>query len=86
MWEGSHVGSRKRLSRSTSSRAFQNGIVEPQPSDSEEEEADDDQSTSLHSAVKNGSIAVIKRLLNRGADSNEQDERLWTPLYKASKA
>ena len=60
--------------------------MEPQPSDSEEEEADDDQSTSLHSAVKNGSIGAIKRLLNRGADSNEQDERLWTPLYKTSKA
>ena len=51
-------------------------IVEPQRSvrDADEEETDDEQSTSLHSAVENGRIVVIKRLLDRGADVNERDE------------
>ncbi|KAN0133396.1 Ankyrin repeat-containing domain protein [Lactarius tabidus] len=62
-------------------------IMEPQPScDVDEEETDDEQGTSLHSALENDKIAAIKRLLDRGADANERDEYLRTPLYAASKA
>ena len=61
-------------------------ILEPHRSDSEEEDPDDKQSTSLLIAVQNGSIGVIKKLLNRGADANERDGFSWSPLYAASRA
>ena len=59
--------------------------VEPQRScgNAGEEETNDEQSNSLHSAVKNGSIVGIKRLLDRGADVNEQNHRLRTLLHVA---
>ena len=62
-------------------------VVESQHAgtDLEEEVADDEQITSLHNAVENGSIGVIKRLLNRGADTNERNEHFQTPLYAASR-
>jgi ankyrin repeat protein len=64
-------------------------IVEPQRSctdtEDSEEESDDKQSISLHSAVKNRSIFVLKRLRDRGADANERNKHLQTPLYVASR-
>lgn len=77
--------------RSTSLEAEQQKIVLPgvEPprtcDNADEEETDEDQSTSLHSAVENGSIVGIKRLLDRGADVNEQNDRLRTPLHVASR-
>jgi ankyrin repeat protein len=61
-------------------------MEEPQRSrgDADEEESHYEQSTTLHSAVKNGNIDVVKRLLDRGADVNEQAEELQTPLDAAS--
>ena len=63
-------------------------IVEPQPSwgdPSHDEETADEESTSLHSALASGRIGMIKRLLDRGADVDERDELLQTPLDVASK-
>jgi ankyrin repeat protein len=46
--------------------------------------SDYDESDSLHSASVDGLIYVVQRLLDRGADVNERNERLQTPLDLAS--
>ena len=50
------------------------------------EVTDDERITSLHSAVNNGSIRMIKRLLERDTDVEERDKLLETPLHAASRA
>jgi hypothetical protein len=40
---------------------------------------------SLHSASVDGRVDVVRRLLDRGADVNERDEYLQTPLIVASR-
>ena len=61
--------------------------AEPQRScsNADKEGSNDEQSTSLHTALKNRNIDAIKNLLDRGADVNERDERLQTPLFITSK-
>ncbi|KAN0134150.1 Ankyrin repeat-containing domain protein [Lactarius tabidus] len=63
-------------------------VVEPPGSrgETDEVETNNEQSTSLHSALKTGNIIAIKRLLDRGANVNERDEYLHTPLFEASSA
>lgn len=47
---------------------------------------DCEESDSLHSALESGSLdMMIQRLLDRGADVNERDELLQTPLDVASR-
>jgi ankyrin repeat protein len=48
-------------------------------------DSSDDESTSLHSAIRKGSAGLVQKLLDRGADVNERDERLDSPLGTASK-
>ena len=58
--------------------------VEPAPSPGGDS-SDDEQDTSLHSAVEKGRNGLVEKLLNCGADVNERDELLQTPLDVASK-
>ena len=44
----------------------------------------DEDSNSLHSALVSEQIDVFQRLLDQGADVDERDERLKTPLHVAS--
>jgi ankyrin repeat protein len=62
-------------------------IVERQRSctNADEEGSNDEGSTSLHSAVENRSIVVIKRLLDRSADANERDEQLQAPSHSVAR-
>ena len=46
--------------------------------------SDDEESDSLHNASVNGRIDVVQRLLDRGADLNERNKILQTPLDVAS--
>ena len=50
-----------------------------------DDSSDDEESNSLHSALVNGGLDVVQKLLDRGSDVNEQNERLKTPLDVASK-
>ena len=48
---------------------------------SHDEETAGEKNTSLHSAMENGRIGVVQRLLDHGADVDERDELLRTPPY-----
>ena len=47
--------------------------------------SNDEESKSLHSALRSGRLDEVQRLLDRGADVNELDELCQTPLDVASK-
>ncbi len=40
--------------------------------------------TPLHRAAASGSVALVRELLERGAESNAQDQFGWTPLHVAA--
>jgi ankyrin repeat protein len=46
--------------------------------------SDDKESDSLHSASVDGRVDMVRRLLDGGADVNERNELLQTPLDVAS--
>ena len=47
--------------------------------------SNDEESKSLHSALRSGCLDEVHRLLKRGADVNELDEKFQTPLDVTSK-
>ena len=59
-------------------------VVEPQMDSSHDEDVADEEGTSLLDASWNGRIGEIKRLLDRGADVDERDQLIHTPLHLVS--
>jgi ankyrin repeat protein len=83
-WANSRVPTTMTLTASES--GSQNSlpeIVEPPLYDGGS--SNDEEGTSLHSALKSGRLALVQELLDRGADVNDRDELLCTPLGVASK-
>ena len=46
----------------------------------------DDKTTPLHNAARNGHLAKVKQLLDRGADITAKDENDDTPVHFAARA